>query len=159
MTTNTEPRTGSLLADEVRLTIIVSRFNSRITRRLMSGALQAVDKYGVDSSRVQLLEVPGAWEIPLLARKVACDGKADAVIALGAVIRGETAHFDFVAGEAARGLAQVQADTGVPVVFGVLTTENAAQAMERSGGTVGNKGAEAVETALEMVNLLRGNYR
>jgi 6,7-dimethyl-8-ribityllumazine synthase len=123
--------------------------------RLVEGALDALRRHGVAESAVTLVKVPGAWELPLAARKVAEAGSADAVIVLGAVIRGGTPHFDYVAGQAAGGLAAVQAETGVPVSFGLLTTDTIEQAIERSGTKAGNKGADAAMTALEMVSLCR----
>lgn len=151
------PRTveGSLVDSGGRYAIVAPRFNEFIVDRLIEGALSALARHGADASKVVVVRCPGAFELPLVCRKVAESGRHDAVIALGAVIRGSTAHFDYVAGEAAKGLASVSTATGVPVVFGVLTTDSIEQAVERAGTKMGNKGAEAAATAVEMVNLLR----
>jgi 6,7-dimethyl-8-ribityllumazine synthase len=148
---------GSHEGHGVRVAVACARFNEEITRRLLEGAEEALSRLGVSNAhdRPLVCWVPGAFELPLAALSLAAAGRADAVVALGCVIRGETSHYEFVAGECAAGLQRVQLDTGVPVVFGVLTTETLEQALERSGGSLGNKGAEAVETAVEMVNLLR----
>lgn len=146
---------GDLDATELRLAVACSRFNLEITSRLLDGAYDALYRFGVGKERRLVAWVPGAFELPMAALTLARSGGHDAVVCLGAVVRGETSHYDFVAGECARGLQQVQLETGVPVVFGVLTTENLTQALERSGGKLGNKGAEAVETAVEMASLLR----
>lgn len=138
----------------VRLAIVCAKFNGAITERLVAGALRALEDFAVDASTVEMVWVPGAFELPLAAARLARSGGTDAVVALGAVIRGETAHFDYVAGPCAEGLQRVAVDTGVPVVFGVLTTEDVDQALERSGDDSSNKGYEAVVTALEMVDLL-----
>lgn len=141
-----------------RLGIICARWNDVITRRMLTGVWQELDRAGVDPSDVDLVWVPGAFEIPLAAKTMAATGRYDAVIALGCVIRGDTAHFEYVAGPAATGILEAQLDTGVPIVFGVLTVENRRQALVRSvvdGDVVGdNKGAEAAETALQMVDAL-----
>lgn len=137
-----------------RIAVVCARFNDDITKRLLEGAVTALDRLGVAPVDRTVAWVPGAFELPLAARALAASGTCDAVVCLGAVIRGETSHYDFVAGECAAGLQRVQLDTGVPAVFGVLTTENMAQALERSGGELGNKGDESVVTAIEMVNLL-----
>jgi 6,7-dimethyl-8-ribityllumazine synthase len=146
---------GDFAAADGRFTLIASRFNAFVVDALVEGALDALRRHGVAESAVTLVKVPGAWELPLAARKVAEAGSADAVIVLGAVIRGGTPHFDYVAGQAAGGLAAVQAETGVPVSFGLLTTDTIEQAIERSGTKAGNKGADAAMTALEMVSLCR----
>lgn len=138
----------------LRIAVICARFNGQLTARLLDGALRKLDECGVGAKDRLVVWVPGSFELPLASRAAAGAG-FHGVACLGVVIRGETAHFDFVAGECARGLQQVQLETGVPVAFGVLTTENAFQAVERSGGSVGNKGEEAVETVVEMANLLR----
>jgi 6,7-dimethyl-8-ribityllumazine synthase len=150
------PRTveGSLIHGGGRYAIVASRFNEFITSRLVEGAVSAFGRYGVDTADLPIVWVPGAFELPLVCKKLAESGKYDAVIALGAVIRGSTAHFDYVAGEAARGVGAASWQTGVPVIFGVLTTDTIEQAIERSGSKMGNKGGEAASTALEMVNLL-----
>jgi 6,7-dimethyl-8-ribityllumazine synthase len=139
-----------------RYAVVVSRWNDLITSRLLDGTLDCLKRHGVDlDSQVQVIYVPGAVELPLIAKKVAEKGNVDAVIALGCVIRGGTAHFDFVAGEAAKGCAQVSMQTGVPVAFGVLTPNSIEQAIERAGTKMGNKGVEAAMTALEMVSLIK----
>jgi 6,7-dimethyl-8-ribityllumazine synthase len=144
----------SLNAQGLRLALAVSRFNEAITEKLLDGALEALDRAGADEDRLTVERVPGAWELPLIAQALAGSGDYDAVICLGAVIRGDTPHFDYVAGECARGLQQVQIGSGVPVVFGVLTTDTVEQAEERSGGKHGNKGADAALTAIEMARLM-----
>ena len=138
-----------------RLTLVCAKFNGGITERLVDGALRALADAGADPASVEVVWVPGAFELPLAAARAARTG-AEAVIALGAVIRGETAHFEYVAGPCAEGLQRVALDTGVPVVFGVLTTEDVDQALARAGEGAGNKGYEAALTALEMVDLLAG---
>lgn len=143
-----------LSAQGLRFAIVVSRFNEAITERLLGGAVNALEARGLDSE-LEVWRVPGAWEIPLAAAALAKGGSFDAIICLGAVIRGDTPHFDYVAGECARGLQNVQNQTGVPMVFGVLTTDNVEQAEERAGGRHGNKGADAALTAIEMARLLR----
>src|SRR3954454_14511574 len=143
---------GALTAGGLRFAIIVSRFNSFITDRLLAGALDAIRRSGGDAAAVDTIRIPGAWEFPLTVQTVAGLKKHDAIICLGAVIRGDTPHFDYVAGEAARGIASASADTGVPAVFGVLTTTTAEQAVERAGGRSGNKGFDAAMTAIEMAN-------
>lgn len=140
--------------DGLRIAIACGRFNSQITQRLLDGALRRLDDLGVDESGIDIVWVPGAFELPIAARTFARSGSVDAVICIGAVIRGETSHYDFVAGECAAGIQRVQLDTGVPVVFGVLTTEDVDQALARSGGKHGDKGAESAEVAVEMVNLI-----
>jgi 6,7-dimethyl-8-ribityllumazine synthase len=135
--------------------VVVARFNDFITARLLEGALGTLRAHGVDMDTVTVVWVPGGWEIPLAAGALAKSGKYQAVIGLGCVIRGGTAHFEYVAGEATKGLARIQAETGVPVIFGVLTTESIEQAIERAGTKMGNKGAEAAMAALEMVSVLR----
>lgn len=150
------PRTleGDLIDRGGRYAIVVSRFNDFITGRLLDGALDALRRHGVADDHVTVVWVPGAFELPIVCRRLAGSGKHDAVIALGAVIRGSTAHFDYVAGEAAKGIAAAGAGD-VPVVFGVLTTDTIEQAVERAGSKMGNKGGESALTAIEMVNLLR----
>jgi len=138
----------------LRIGVACARFNGGITQRLLDGVLEAAGRLGVDKADLVVAWVPGAYELPLLAKAMAGAG-FDAVIALGAVIRGETTHYDFVAGECARGLQDVSLASGKPVIFGVLTTENIPQALDRSVAGPGNKGAEALETAVEMVRLLR----
>lgn len=137
-----------------RLAIVVARFNDFVTSRLKDGAMQALAEAGLPPEAVEVAEVPGAFEIPLAARKAAESGRFDAVVCLGAVIRGGTPHFDYVAGECARGVANVTLMTGIPVTFGVLTTDDAEQAMARAGGAEGNKGRDAALAALEMIDVL-----
>lgn len=146
---------GNLKGEGKKLGIVVSRFNSFISEKLLEGALDALVRSGVKDKDIDVARVPGAFEIPLVTQKMAKGGKYDAVICLGVVIRGATPHFDYVAGEVAKGTAQVMLDTGVPVLFGVLTTESIEQAIERSGSKAGNKGSEVAVAALEMVNLLK----
>ncbi|HLI72282.1 MAG TPA: 6,7-dimethyl-8-ribityllumazine synthase [Acidimicrobiales bacterium] len=145
---------GEGYAPGAQVAVVCAKFNGGITERLLQGALAGFDAHGVPAKAVALAWVPGAFELPLAARRLAESGEVDAVVALGAVIRGDTAHFDFVAGECASGLQRAALDTGVPVVFGVLTTETVEQAMERSAEGVDNKGYEAARSALEMVDLL-----
>ena len=145
---------GDLRANSGNYAILVTRFNSFITESLLNGALDALKRHGIKDSQVKVVYVPGAYELPLVAKRMAESGNYQALIALGAVIRGGTPHFDYVAGECAKGLGVVSLETGVPVTFGVLTTDSIEQAIERAGTKAGNKGAEAAMTALEMVNLL-----
>ena len=147
--------TGTVDGAGMRVAIVCGRFNDLITNRLLDGALAGLAIHGVSEDDVALAWVPGAFEIPLAAKTFALTGRYDAVIALGAVIRGDTAHFEYVAGPCAEGLQQAQLETGVPVVFGVLTTENLEQALERSDLEGDNKGEESARTALEMADLLR----
>ncbi len=137
-----------------RYALIVSRWNSFVVESLKGGALDALHRHGVDNDQITIYYVPGAFEFPLAAQKIAATGQFDAIIALGAVIRGGTPHFDYVAGECTKGLAQVSLNSGVPITFGVLTVDSIEQAIERSGTKAGNKGEEAAVTALEMVSLL-----
>jgi 6,7-dimethyl-8-ribityllumazine synthase len=139
----------------VRVAVVAGRFNDHVTRPLLEGALSRLDECGVGRDSVPVHWVPGAFEIPLVARRLAGSGTVDAVICLGAVIRGDTAHFDYVAGPCAYGVSRAALDTGVPVVFGVLTTDDLRQALDRAGGCEGNKGAEAAATAIEMATMLR----
>jgi len=139
----------------VRVAVVAGRFNDHVTKPLLEGALGRLEACGIDRTAVPVHWVPGAFEIPLVARRLAASGTVDAVICLGAVIRGDTAHFDYVAGPCAYGVSRAALDTGIPVVFGVLTTDDLAQALDRAGGREGNKGAEAAATAIEMVALLR----
>jgi 6,7-dimethyl-8-ribityllumazine synthase len=142
-------------ARDLRVAIVAARFNADLVERMVTGAAAAWQRQGGDPARLLLVRAPGAFELPLLARKLAASGRHDAIIALGCVIRGDTAHFDFVAGEAARGIADAARDTGVPVIFGVLTTENAEQALERADPGRMDKGGEAMDAALEMARVLR----
>jgi 6,7-dimethyl-8-ribityllumazine synthase len=146
---------GQLSAAGLRFAIVVSRFNSFITERLLAGALDALTRTGADADAIDVIKVPGSWEVPLVAGELAKQRRHDALICLSCVIRGETPHFDYVAGQAAKGIAQVAADTGVPVAFGVLTTNTLEQAIDRAGAKGGNKGFDAAMTAIEMANLLR----
>lgn len=146
---------GNLVDAGGRYAIVASRFNAFITDRLVDGAVDVLRQHGVDTTSLPVVKVPGAFEIPLVARRLAESDQYDAILALGCVIRGGTPHFDYVAAEAAKGVAAVSVSTGVPVVFGVLTTDTIEQAIERAGTKMGNKGAEAAMTALEMVNLIR----
>jgi 6,7-dimethyl-8-ribityllumazine synthase len=146
---------SQLNASGFRFAVVVSRFNSNITEPLLAGALDALAKRGADMKQVDVVRVPGAWELPIAARAIAHRNKHDAIICLGAVVRGETPHFDYVAGEAARGIANASAETGIPMAFGVLTTNTMEQAIDRAGGKSGNKGFDAAMTAIEMANLLR----
>jgi 6,7-dimethyl-8-ribityllumazine synthase len=143
------------VASEARVALVCAKFNGGITERLLEGALAGLEANGIKATTVTVAWVPGAFELPLAAMRLAESGTVDAVVALGAVIRGETAHFDFIAGECASGLQRVALDTGVPVVFGVLTTDTVDQALARCGAGDGNKGYEGVVTALEMADLLR----
>ncbi len=146
---------GDFRGEGLRFGIVVGRFNSLISKKLLEGALDALGRHGVDLSQVEVAWVPGSFEIPLAAKKMAASGKFDAVICLGAIIRGATPHFDYVAAEASKGIAQVMLETGVPVSFGVLTTDTIEQAIERAGTKAGNKGFEAAMAAIEMANLLK----
>lgn len=145
---------GDLEAGDARFGLVVGRFNEFITDRLVSGALDTLRRHGTNMDTVDVAYCPGSFEIPLVAKKMAVSGSYDAVICLGAVIRGETPHFDYVAGGAANGTARTALDTDVPVLFGVLTTDTVEQAIERAGSKAGNKGSEAALAAIEMVNLL-----
>lgn len=146
---------GHLSAADMSIGIVVSRFNDFITRSLLDGALDALRRHGADMDRVTVAWCPGAHEIPAVAGRMAASESYDAVVCLGAVIRGSTPHFDYVAGGAASGVARVGEETGVPTIFGVITTDTIEQAIERAGTKAGNKGAEAALAAVEMVNLLR----
>ena len=146
---------GKLIARGMKIGIVVSRFNEFITSKLLSGALDGLLRHEADEDGIHVAWVPGAFEIPLAASKMAGSGKYDAVICLGAVIRGATSHYDYVCAEVSKGIAAVSLETGVPVMFGVITTENIEQAIERSGSKAGNKGFSCAEGAIEMVNLLR----
>ena len=145
---------GKLQADGKKFGIVVSRFNSFIAERLLEGALDTLIRSGASDDQIEVARVPGAYELPLAAQKMAKSGRYDAVICLGVIIRGATPHFDFVANEAAKGIAQVGMDTEVPIMFGVLTTETIEQAIERAGTKAGNKGSDVASAAIEMVDLL-----
>ncbi|MEW6542004.1 MAG: 6,7-dimethyl-8-ribityllumazine synthase [Nitrospirota bacterium] len=146
---------GHLDAKGLRFGLVVSKYNEFVTGRLLAGAMEVLSKAGAGEQAVEVAMVPGAFEIPLVARRLAASGRFDAVVCLGAVIRGETPHFEYISAEAARGIAQASWDTGVPVVFGVLTTETVEQALERAGAPERNRGAEAARTAVEMATLMR----
>ena len=146
---------GNLDARGLKLAIVVARFNSFVTDRLLEGALEAIRRTGGDAEGALQVRVPGSWEMPVVAAELARQKRFDAVICLGAVIRGDTPHFDYVAGNAAAGLAHVSADTGIPIAFGVLTTNTVEHAVDRAGAKSGNKGFDAAMTAIEMANLLR----
>ncbi|HCW79642.1 MAG TPA: 6,7-dimethyl-8-ribityllumazine synthase [Ruminococcaceae bacterium] len=146
---------GKLVSENIHIGIVVARFNEFITSKLLSGALDGLKRHGVLEESIDVAWVPGAFEIPLIASKMAKSGRYDAVICLGAVIRGSTNHYDYVCNEVSKGIAQTALASGVPVMFGVLTTENIEQAIERAGAKEGNKGFECAEGAVEMVNLIR----
>ncbi len=137
-----------------RYALVVSRFNSFVVESLLEGAIDVLRRHGVAEERITVVRAPGAWELPLLTRKVVATGQYDAVVALGAVIRGGTPHFEYVAGECVKGLGQVSLDSGIPVAFGVLTVDTIEQAIERAGTKAGNKGAEAALSALEMLSVI-----
>jgi 6,7-dimethyl-8-ribityllumazine synthase len=146
---------GDLRVGDLRIALVASRFNEAVVERLVKGAVEALAEQGADPRSLEVIRVPGAFDLPPVVRRIAESGRCDAIVALGAVIRGETPHFDYVAGECAAGLARVAADTGVPVAFGVLTTESEEQALERAGGREGNKGADAARAAVELASLMR----
>lgn len=146
---------GDLSARELKFAIVIARFNSFITDKLLEGARDALQRTGADLEAVEVVRVPGSWELPAAAKALATSGRFHAIIALGAVIKGDTPHFDYVAGNAASGLAAVQSETGVPIAFGVITTLTVEQAIDRAGAKSGNKGFDAAMTAIEMANLLR----
>jgi 6,7-dimethyl-8-ribityllumazine synthase len=146
---------GKLLAEGLRFGIVASRFNDLITRRLLSGALDALERHGASDDQIEIAWVPGGFEVPLAAQKMAASGRYDAVICLGAIIRGATPHFDYVASESAKGIAQVSIRTGLPVIYGIVTADSIEQAIERAGTKSGNRGADAARSAIEMANLLR----
>jgi 6,7-dimethyl-8-ribityllumazine synthase len=146
---------GKLIGEGLKFALVVSRFNSFITERLLEGALDSLRRKGVREEDLTVVRVPGAWEIPLTAKKLTQAKAHDAVVCLGAVIRGSTPHFDYVAAEVSKGIAQVTLESGVPISFGILTTDTLEQAIERAGSKAGNKGYAAAEAAMEMVNLLK----
>ena len=146
---------GKLVAKGLKFGIVIGRFNEFIGGKLLSGALDGLKRHGVEESEIELAWVPGAFEIPLIAKKMAKSAKYDAVICLGAVIRGSTPHFDYVSSEVTKGIASVSLDTEIPIIFGVLTTDTIEQAIERAGTKSGNKGYDAAVTAIEMANLLK----
>jgi 6,7-dimethyl-8-ribityllumazine synthase len=146
---------GQLAVDGQRFAIVVSRFNEFITSKLLSGAVDTLQRHGCEDDNITCVHVPGAFELPFVAKKLAESGRFDAVICVGCVIRGQTPHFEYVAGEAAKGVAHVGLSTGVPTTFGVITADTLEQAIERAGAKSGNKGVDAAMCAIELVNLLR----
>ena len=146
---------GKLVADGVKIGIVAGRFNEFITSKLISGALDGLKRHNVDEDSIEIAWVPGAFEIPLVASEMARSKKYDAIICLGAVIRGNTSHYDYVCNEVSKGIAHVSLDTGIPVMFGVVTTENIEQAIERAGTKSGNKGYDVAAGAIEMINLVK----
>lgn len=147
---------GHLRGDGLSIVIVVSRFNDLITRQLLAGAQDGLRRHGVEAERVDVAWVPGSFEIPLAARKLAESGRYQAVVCLGAVIRGETPHFEYVAGQVSSGIARAGLETGVPVIFGIITADSLEEALDRAGGKMGNKGYDAAVSAIEMANLMRG---
>ena len=154
---NEQPKVieGELLARDLRFAFVAARFNDFVVEPLIRGALDALKRHGASEKQIEIVRVPGAFDIPIVARKLALSRRYDALIALGAVVRGQTPHFDYVAGECASGLARIALETGIPIAFGVLTTDTMEQAVDRAGGKAGNKGADAALAAIEMANLLR----
>lgn len=146
---------GQLVAKDEKFCIVISRFNEFIGSKLLSGAIDELKRHGVSEENIDIIWVPGAFEIPLLAKKAAKTGKYDAIITLGAVIKGSTGHYDYVCAEVSKGIATVSLETCVPVIFGVLTTDNIEQAIERAGTKAGNKGSDAAKSAIEMANLVK----
>ncbi len=146
---------GLLTVTNEKFCIVVSRFNEFISGKLLSGAIDELKRHGVEDSNIDLVWCPGAFEIPLIAKKCAKTGKYSAIITLGAVIKGSTSHYDYVCAEVSKGVASVGLETGVPIIFGVLTTDNLEQAIERAGTKSGNKGADAAKSAIEMANLIK----
>ena len=154
---NEQPKVieGELLARDLRFAFVAARFNDFVVEPLIRGALDALKRHGASEKQIEIVRVPGAFDMPIVARKLALSRRYDALIALGAVVRGQTPHFDYVAGECASGLARIALESGVPIAFGVLTTDTMEQAVDRAGGKAGNKGADAALAAIEMANLLR----
>ena len=154
---NEQPKVieGELLARDLRFAFVAARFNDFVVEPLIRGALDALKRHGASEKQIEIVRVPGAFDIPIVARKLALSRRYDALLALGAVVRGQTPHFDYVAGECASGLARIALESGVPIAFGVLTTDTMEQAVDRAGGKAGNKGADAALAAIEMANLLR----
>ena len=152
MTTTYE---GNLIAEGMRFAIVASRFNDMITRRLLSGALDALARHGADEDQIDVAWVPGAFELPMVAQRLAESGRYDAVICVAAILRGATPHFDYVAAEASKGIAKVGMDTGVPTIYGVITADSIEQAIERAGTKAGNRGFDAALSAIEMANLVK----
>lgn len=147
---------GQLEGKGIRVALVVSRFNELVTGRLLAGAEDCLERHGCAEKDRTVVRVPGSWELPLAANRLAATKRFDAIIALGALVRGETPHFDFLAAQVARGMAEVGMRSGIPVIFGVLTTETVEQALDRAGAKTGNKGWDAAMSAIEMVNLFRG---
>jgi 6,7-dimethyl-8-ribityllumazine synthase len=146
---------GELIARDLRFAVVAARFNDFVVEPLIRGAVDALKRHGASEKQIEIIRVPGAFDIPIVVRKLALSRRYEALIALGAVVRGQTPHFDYVAGECASGLARIALESGVPIAFGVLTTDTMEQAVDRAGGKAGNKGADAAVTAIEMANLLR----
>jgi 6,7-dimethyl-8-ribityllumazine synthase len=146
---------GEMLVRDLRFGFVAARFNDFIVEPLIRGAIDALKRHGATEKQIEIVRVPGAFDIPLIARKLALSRRFDALVTLGAVVRGQTPHFDYVAGECASGIARIALETGVPIAFGVLTTDTMEQAVDRAGGKAGNKGADAALVAVEMANLLR----
>ena len=146
---------GELLARDLRFAVVAARFNDMVVDALVRGAVDVLKRHGATEKQIEIVRVPGAFDIPIVARKLALSRRYEALIALGAVVRGQTPHFDYVAGECASGLARIALESGVPIAFGVLTTDTMEQALDRAGGKAGNKGADAALAAIEMANLLR----
>lgn len=146
---------GQLVAGSEKFCIIIARFNDFIGSKLLEGAIDELKRHGVSEDNIEIVKVPGAFEIPVVAQKLASTRRYNAIITLGAVIKGSTPHFDYVSAEVSKGVANVSLQTGVPVIFGVLTTDNIEQAIERAGTKAGNKGSDAAKTAIEMANLLK----
>ena len=147
---------GNLDAKGLRIAIAASRFNDFITDRLIDGAMDCLVRHGADENKIDVYRVPGSFELPLVAKRIAEGGSVDAMVCLGALIRGQTPHFDYIAAEVTKGLAQVSMDSGIPVAFGVITADSLEQAVDRAGAKAGNKGFEAASSAIEMANLLKG---
>jgi len=146
---------GNLIAEGLRFAVVVSRFNEMITRRLLSGALDALARHGADEDQIDVAWVPGGFELPMAAQRLAESGRYDAVICVAAIIRGATPHFNYVAGEVSKGIAKVALETGVPTIYGVVTADNIEQAIERAGTKAGNRGFDAARSAIEMANLMK----
>ena len=146
---------GELLARDLRFAVVAARFNDMVVDALVRGAVDVLKRHGATEKQIEIVRVPGAFDMPIVARKLALSRRYEALIALGAVVRGQTPHFDYVAGECASGLARIALESGVPIAFGVLTTDTMEQALDRAGGKAGNKGADAALAAIEMANLLR----
>lgn len=146
---------GELVAGDLRFALIAARFNDFVVEPLIRGAVDMLKRHGAKEQQIELVRVPGAFDIPIVARKLALSRRYDALITLGAVVRGQTPHFDYVAGECASGIARIALESGIPIAFGVLTTDTMEQAVDRAGGKAGNKGADAATVAIEMANLLR----